>query len=615
MDKGTDLTSLAVKGRGFDEKIRPTLDLLDKVRSHLADVDLVDTHFIPSLAVIGKQSSGKSSVLERLACCPLPRGDGMVTMNPLIMELRYSESESCEIGLSTDKMKSVSIEEVSTHIRRFAQVIREGNNSGYDFSSQPIYLRIQKPTLRDLTLIDLPGEYDVNKDTHLADERIRNTVKALYEEFCLSPKCTIICVLPATEDTVNHVARGWSREWDPSGQRTIGVLTKCDLVQKEKSLRERIEGRGVNSTGLQHLVAVCNPLQETDDVRIEGVEERFLKIQSEEEMFFKTKFGSFYENLAEKCGIEALVDTLVVIQARSFDGVIPEVLSSIAAEKLKLEDDLRQCPEEVTSATHASIKTISYCYSVLQTFREKAEYNPRFATLFDAYSKNVFNLSAGVLTNTKHLSLRSKFQDVRGETLPSITIKKLMVTEVLDMIGTWVEPSKDLLHDMHTLVIDIFDIILKNSKENSKILRWVQRQLELFFSNKKSECLAILTDILDKEKYIYTLNRYYEATVAKLQSSENLKNLLAHIVDVQENNDKVDLENADEKIPTENLYRRLEIQSYSPEAVAIVKLQTEIYSYIKVARNRWVDDVCLFFRVKFVNSLMEQGSNYFREKV
>lgn len=199
--------------------------------------------------------------------------------------------------------------------------------------------------------------------------------------------------------------------------------------------------------------------------------------------------------------------------------------------------------------------------------------------------------------------------------MPSITIKKLMVTEVLDMIGTWVEPSKDLLHDMHTLVIDIFDIILKNSKENSKILRWVQRQLELFFSNKKSECLAILADILDKEKYIYTLNRYYEATVAKLQSSENLKNLLAHIVDVQENNDKVDLENADEKIPTENLYRRLEIQSYSPEAVAIVKLQTEIYSYIKVARNRWVDDVCLFFRVKFVNSLMEQGSNYFSEKV
>ena len=354
MDKGIDLTSLAVKGRGFDEKIRPTLDLLDKVRSHLADVDLVDTHFIPSLAVIGKQSSGKSSVLERLACCPLPRGDGMVTMNPLIMELRYSESESCEIGLSTDKMKSVSIEEVSTHIRRFAQVIREGNNSGYDFSSQPIYLRIQKPTLRDLTLIDLPGEYDVNKDTHLADERIRNTVKALYEEFCLSPKCTIICVLPATEDTVNHVARGWSREWDPSGQRTIGVLTKCDLVQKEKSLRERIEGRGVNSTGLQHLVAVCNPLQETDDVKIEGVEDRFLKIQSEEEMFFKTKFGSFYENLAEKCGIEALVDALVVIQARSFDGVIPEVLSSIAAERLKLEDDLRQFPEAQVLLTHRS---------------------------------------------------------------------------------------------------------------------------------------------------------------------------------------------------------------------------------------------------------------------
>lgn len=54
---------------------RPFLDANDKIR----DILKGEAIRLPTIAVIGSQSAGKSSILERLSGIDLPRGAGMVT--------------------------------------------------------------------------------------------------------------------------------------------------------------------------------------------------------------------------------------------------------------------------------------------------------------------------------------------------------------------------------------------------------------------------------------------------------------------------------------------------------------------------------------------------------
>ncbi|KAK2504920.1 hypothetical protein MC885_012773 [Smutsia gigantea] len=56
----------------YEEKVRPCIDLIDSLRTLGVEQDLA----LPAIAVIGDQSSGKSSVLEALSGVALPRGSG-----------------------------------------------------------------------------------------------------------------------------------------------------------------------------------------------------------------------------------------------------------------------------------------------------------------------------------------------------------------------------------------------------------------------------------------------------------------------------------------------------------------------------------------------------------
>lgn len=58
--------------RQYEEKVRPCIDLIDSLRALGVEQDLA----LPAIAVIGDQSSGKSSVLEALSGVALPRGSG-----------------------------------------------------------------------------------------------------------------------------------------------------------------------------------------------------------------------------------------------------------------------------------------------------------------------------------------------------------------------------------------------------------------------------------------------------------------------------------------------------------------------------------------------------------
>ncbi len=98
-------------------------------------------------------------------------------------------------------------------------------------SSEPIDLRIYSPNVPDLTLIDLPGYIQISSLEQ--PENLKEKISSLCDKYIREPNI-ILAVCAADVDLANSPALRASRRVDPLGLRTIGVITKMDLVPVEQ---------------------------------------------------------------------------------------------------------------------------------------------------------------------------------------------------------------------------------------------------------------------------------------------------------------------------------------------------------------------------------------------
>uniref|UniRef100_A0A8B9GP62 Interferon-induced GTP-binding protein Mx-like n=1 Tax=Astyanax mexicanus TaxID=7994 RepID=A0A8B9GP62_ASTMX len=210
----------------YEEKVRPCIDLVDSLRSLGVEKDLS----LPAIAVIGDQSSGKSSVLEALSGVALPRGTGIVTRCPLVLKLKRVETGVAWSGhISYQKKERVlsKPEDVGTAVSD-AQNALAGNGKG--ISHDMITLEIKSSKVPDLTLIDLPGIARVATGDQPVD--IEKQIKDLIEKFIKRQETISLVVVPANIDIATTEALKMASKVDPNGLRTLGILTKPDLVDK-----------------------------------------------------------------------------------------------------------------------------------------------------------------------------------------------------------------------------------------------------------------------------------------------------------------------------------------------------------------------------------------------
>lgn len=112
-----------------------------------------------------------------------------------------------------------------------AEIVRDteaktGKNAG--ISPLPINLRIYSPNVLTLTLVDLPGLTKVPVGDQPRD--IEKQIRDMLLKYISKPACIILAVTAANTDLANSDGLKLAREVDPEGQRTIGVLTKVDLM-------------------------------------------------------------------------------------------------------------------------------------------------------------------------------------------------------------------------------------------------------------------------------------------------------------------------------------------------------------------------------------------------
>ncbi|KAK5174409.1 Dynamin- GTPase protein [Saxophila tyrrhenica] len=311
-----------------------------------------DSLDLPQIVVVGSQSSGKSSVLENIVGRDfLPRGSGIVTRRPLILQLINVPSErddkpgDDEIHVPHTPASVAGQEEWGefNHIPGqrfydFASVRREienettriaGSNKG--INRQPINLKIYSPHVLSLTLVDLPGLTKVPIGDQPTD--IEKQTRNLISEYIAKPNSIILAVSPANVDIVNSEALKLARHVDPVGKRTIGVLTKIDLMDHGTNALDILSGR-VYPLKLG-FIGVVNRSQQD----IQGNKPMSEALASEREFF---RMHPAYRNIAPRCGTQFLAKTLNT----TLMGHIREKLPDI---KARLNTLMGQTQQELAS--------------------------------------------------------------------------------------------------------------------------------------------------------------------------------------------------------------------------------------------------------------------------
>ena len=150
----------------LNTQVRAVIEVFDKARENLSGS--IPEIQIPTIVVIGDQSSGKSSVLESISEVNLPKGNKLVTSTPLILKLRTLEEGSKEYALvrteeqkDTEAKRIEDLTEIEETIKSISAALTSKHQSR--IVDIPIHLSIFRPSQPNLTLVDLPGLYYSDK--------------------------------------------------------------------------------------------------------------------------------------------------------------------------------------------------------------------------------------------------------------------------------------------------------------------------------------------------------------------------------------------------------------------------------------------------------------------
>lgn len=216
----------SVLNEGVDRDVLPWLQLAEDLRALNLDQQLS----VPQMCVMGDQSSGKSSVLEALSGIPFPRGSGLVTRCPIRLAMRRTkvgESWSATVYTSVNpqRHKTTSITELT---ERMAMLMDDLCKDSGSFSTDSVIVELVSQDACDLTVIDLPGI--IRTVTAGQNVSVIEQVNRLIKSYLVDKRTIILAIVPSNQDiaTVDILERAQSV--DPSGDRTIGVLTKPDLI-------------------------------------------------------------------------------------------------------------------------------------------------------------------------------------------------------------------------------------------------------------------------------------------------------------------------------------------------------------------------------------------------
>ncbi|KAM4663746.1 dynamin-1 isoform 2-T2 [Discoglossus pictus] len=330
--------------RGMEELI-PLVNRLQDAFSAIGQNANLD---LPQIAVVGGQSAGKSSVLENFVGKDfLPRGSGIVTRRPLVLQLINSPTEHGEF-LHCKGKKFTDFEEIRQEIEAETDRVT-GSNKG--ISSVPINLRVFSPNVLNLTLVDLPGMTKVPVGDQPAD--IEFQIRDMLMQFVTKDNCLILAVSPANTDLANSDALKIAKEVDPQGQRTIGVITKLDLMDEGTDARDVLENKLLPLR--RGYIGVVNRSQKD----IDGRKDIQAALAAERKFFLS---HPSYRHLAERMGTPYLQKALNQQLTNHIRDTLPGLRNKLQSQLLSIEKEVEEYknfrPDDPSRKTKALLQMV-----------------------------------------------------------------------------------------------------------------------------------------------------------------------------------------------------------------------------------------------------------------
>ncbi|XP_008293342.1 dynamin-2 isoform X2 [Stegastes partitus] len=330
--------------RGMEDLI----PLINKLQDAFSSIGQSCNLDLPQIAVVGGQSAGKSSVLENFVGRDfLPRGSGIVTRRPLILQLVNNKAEYAEF-LHCKGKKFVDFDEVRAEIEAETDRIT-GSNKG--ISPVPINLRVYSPHVLNLTLIDLPGMTKVAVGDQPVD--IEHQIRDMLMQFITKESCLILAVTPANTDLANSDALKIAKEVDPQGLRTIGVITKLDLMDEGTDAKDILENKLLPLR--RGYIGVVNRSQKD----IDGRKDIRAALAAERKFFLS---HPAYRHIAERMGTPHLQKTLNQQLTNHIRDTLPGLRSKLQSQLLSLEKEVEEFknfrPDDPTRKTKALLQMV-----------------------------------------------------------------------------------------------------------------------------------------------------------------------------------------------------------------------------------------------------------------
>ncbi|CAH0557171.1 unnamed protein product [Brassicogethes aeneus] len=329
---------------------------------------------LPQIVVLGSQSSGKSSVIESLVGKSfLPRGTGIVTRRPLILQLVYSPKEDKEHRSSIDGTIELEDWGVFLHakdkiFRNFEEIRLEieeetnriaGSNKG--ICPEPINLKIYSTKVVNLTLVDLPGITKVPVGDQPAD--IEQQIRDLLLKYTSNPNSIILAVVTANTDMATSESIAIAKDVDPDGRRTLAVVTKLDLMDAGTDAIDILCGRVIPVK--LGIIGVVNRSQ-ADIMSNKSIKDSL----KDEASFLQSK----YPTLAGRNGTPYLAKTLNRLLMHHIRDCLPDLKTRVNLMMSQFHSLLTSYGEDISDKSKTLLQIITkfasaYCSTIEGTSR------------------------------------------------------------------------------------------------------------------------------------------------------------------------------------------------------------------------------------------------------